>query len=74
MSEDQLSNFGVKGILTNEEVDDRAIIISPTDNILTQIMYTQLNGEVPLESKPENYGINNFVKAKEIISIIHKIF
>ena len=68
MSEDQLRNFGVEGILTDEEIDERPIIISPTD-ILTKIVFTQLNAEVPFESKPENYGINNFIKAKEIIAL-----
>ena len=68
MSEDQLRNFGVEGILTDEEIDERPIITSPTD-ILTEIVLTQLNAEVPFESKSENYGINNFVKAKEIIAL-----
>ena len=60
MSEDQLRNFGVEDILIDEEVDERLIITSPTD-ILTEIVLTQLNAEVPFESKPENYGINNFI-------------
>ena len=68
MSEDQLRNFGVEGILTDEEIDKRSIITSPTD-ILTEIVLNQLNAEVPLESKRENYGINNFIKAKEIIPL-----
>ena len=68
MSEDQLRNFGVEGILTDEEIDERLIITSPTD-ILTEIVLTQLSAEVPFESKPENYGINNFIKAKEIIAL-----
>ena len=69
MSEDQLCNFGVEDILTDKEVDERPIITSPADNILTQIVFTQLNADVPFESKPENYGINNFIKAKEIIAL-----
>ena len=68
MSEDQLCNFRTEGVLTDEEVDERPIITSPTD-ILTEIVLTQLNAEVPFESKPENYGINNFIKAKEIIAL-----
>ena len=68
MSKDQLRNFGEEGILTNEHVDERSIITSPTD-ILTEIVLTQQNAEVPYESKPENYGINNFIKAKEIIAL-----
>ena len=68
-SEDKLHNFGVEDILADEEVDERPIIASPTDNILTQIVLTQLNAEVPFESKPENYGINNFIKAKEIMAL-----
>ena len=46
MSKDQLRNFGEEGILTNEEVDERSIITSPTD-ILTEIVLTKLNAEVP---------------------------
>ena len=57
-----------EGILTDEEVDEKPIITSPTD-ILTEIVLTQLNAEVPFESKPENYEINNFIKAKEIIAL-----
>ena len=68
MSEDQLHNLRVEGTLTDEEVDERPIITSPTD-ILTEIVLTQLNAEVPFESKPENYGINNFIKSKEIIAL-----
>ena len=35
MNEDQFRNFGVEGILTDEEVDESPTITSPTDNILT---------------------------------------
>ena len=68
MNKDQVRNSGVEGILTVEEVDERPIITSPTD-ILTEIVLTQLNADVPFESKPENYGINNFIEAKEIIAL-----
>ena len=68
MSEGQLRNFGVEVILTDEEIDERPIITLLTD-ILTEIVFTQLNAEVPFESKPENYGINNFIKAKEILAL-----
>ena len=60
MSEDQLCNFRVEGILTDEEFDDRSVITLPTDNILTEIVITLLNPEVP---------INNFIKVKEIIAL-----
>ena len=73
MNKDQVRNSGVEGILTVEEVDERPIITSPTD-ILTEIVLTQLNAEVPFESKPENYGINNFIKAKEIIALFVGFF
>ena len=36
MSEDPLHNFVVEIILTDEEVDERPIITSPIDNILTK--------------------------------------
>ena len=69
MTEDQLHNFGVEGILTNEEIMERKIITSPADNILTGIVFTKLNSEVPFEAKPESYGINNFIKTKKIIAL-----
>ena len=47
-SEDQLHNFVVESILTDEEVDKRLIIASPTD-ILTEIVLTQLKAEVPFK-------------------------
>ena len=59
----------MEGILTDEEFDERPIITSPTDNILTEIVVTRLKVEVPFESKPENYGINNFIKVKEIVAL-----
>ena len=49
MNKDQVRNSGVEGILTVEEVDERPIITSPTD-ILTEIVLTQVNAEVPFES------------------------
>ena len=49
MGEDQLHNLRVEGTLTDEEVDERPIITSPTD-ILTEIVLTQVNAEVPFES------------------------
>ena len=67
MTDNQLRNFGLEGILANQEADERPIITSPTDNILTQNVITQLNVGVSFESKRENYGINNFFEAKEII-------
>ena len=73
MSIDQLHTFEVEGILTNEEVDEWPTITSPT-GILTQIVLTQLNAEVPFESKPEHYGINNFIKANEIITLFTWFF
>ena len=73
MDEDQLHNLRVEGTLTDEEVDERPIITSPTD-ILTEIVLTQLNAEVPFESKRENYGINKFIKSKEIIALFVSIF
>ena len=68
MSEDQLRNFVVEYIVRDEEIDERPIITSATD-ILTEIVLTQLKVEVPFEPKPENYGLNNFKKAKEIIAL-----
>ena len=43
LSEEQLRNFGVKSILTNGRLDEKPIINSPADNILTQILFTELN-------------------------------
>ena len=68
MIDDQLRNFGVEGSLTDEEVDERPVVTLEID-ILTKIVLTPLNAEIPFESKPENSGINNFIKAEEIIAL-----
>ena len=60
----------MEGILTDEEVEERPVITSQTDNILIEIVFTQLNAEVLFESKPENYGISNFIKAKETMALL----
>ena len=54
-------------------VDKRPIITTPKD-ILPETVLTQLNAEVLFESKPENYGINNFMKTKEIIALFVSLF
>ena len=74
MTEDQLHNFGAEGILTDEEIVERPIITSPAGNSLAGIVFTKLNAEVPFESKPENYGINNFIKTKKIIALLVRFF
>ena len=68
MIDDQLRNFGVEGSLTDEEVDERPVVTLEID-ILTKIVLTPLNAEIPFESKPENSRINNFIKAEEIIAL-----
>ena len=68
MIDDQLRNFGVEGSLTDEEVDERPVVTLEID-ILTKIVLTPLNAEILFESKPENSGINNFIKAEEIIAL-----
>ena len=73
MSVDQLRTFRLEGILTNGKVDEWPTIASPT-GILTQVVLTQLNAEVPFESKPKHYGINNFIKATEIITLFTWFF
>ena len=65
---DQLCNFGVEGSLADEEVDERPVVTSETD-ILTKLVLTPLNAEIPFELKSENSGTNNFIKAEEIIAL-----
>ena len=47
--------------------DNRPIFCASTDEILTNDLLSTLKVEIPYDSKPTNYGIENFVRAKEII-------
>ena len=68
MAEEELNNFGVKGILGNNNDDNRPIFNAPTGHFLIPVVIAQLRVEIPLESQPANYRINNFIKAKEILA------
>lgn len=68
MTEEELNNFGVEGILGNDDDDNRPLFNAPTDHILTPVVIAQLSVEILFESHPANYRINNFIKAKEILA------
>ena len=68
MTEEELNNFGVEGILGNDDDDNRPLFNAPTDHILTPVVIAQLSVEIPFESHPANYRINNFIKVKEILA------
>ena len=62
-------NFGVEGLIAeNDQIDCRPTFCAPTDQILTNRAVNQLHTAIPFESRPSNYGIDNFIKAKEILS------
>ena len=61
LTEDEVLNFGVEGMIAEDcQVDQRPI--------LTNHAVNHLDAAIPFESRPSNYGIYNFVKAKEILS------
>ena len=68
MTEKELNNFDVEGILGNDHDDNRPIFNAPTDHILTPVVIAQLSVEIPFESQPVNCRIDNFIKAKEILA------
>ena len=69
LTEDKVLNFGVEGLIAEDsQVDHRPTFCAPTDQILTNHAVNQLDAAIPFESRPSNYGIDNFVKAKEILS------
>ena len=61
--------FGVEGLIAeDDQIDRRPTFRAPTDQILTNIAVSQLDTAIPFESRPSNYEIDNFIKAKEILS------
>ena len=66
---DEVLNFGVEGLIAEDgQVDQRPTLCVPTDQILTDHPVDQLDTAIPFEPRPSNYGIDNFVKATEILS------
>ena len=58
-------NFRVEGLIAeDDQTDRRPTFCAPTDQILTNHAVNQLNAEIPFESIPSNYGIDDFIKAK----------
>ena len=69
LTEDEVLKFGVEGLISeDDQTDRRPTFCAPTDQILTNIAVSQLDTAIPFESRPSNYGIDNFIKAKEILS------
>ena len=67
--EDEVLHFGVEGLIAEYgQFDQRLTFCAPTDQILTNYAVNQLNAAIPFESRPSNYGIDNFVEAKEILT------
>ena len=69
LTEDEVLKFGVEGLISeDDQTDRRPTFCAPTDQILTNHAVSQLDTAIPFESRPSNYGIDNFIKAKEILS------
>ena len=66
LSEEQLRNFEVKSILTNGRLDEKPIITSPADIILTQIVFTELNAEFPFESNLKTMKLTTLSKRRKL--------
>ena len=69
LTEDKILNFGVEGLIAeDDQTDRRPTFCAPTDQILTNHAVSQLDTAIPFESRPSNYGIDNFIKGKEVLS------
>ena len=69
LTEDKVLKFGVEGLIPeDDQIDHWPTFCAPTDQILTNIAVSQLDTAIPFESRPSNYGTDNFIKAKEILS------
>ena len=69
LTEDEVLSFGVEGLIAEDgQFDRRPTFIAPTDQINKLSCQPELDAAIPFESRPSNYGIYNFVKAKEILS------
>ena len=69
LTEDEVLNFAVEGLIAEDnQTDRRPTFCVPTDQILTNHAVNQFDAAILFESRPSNYGIDNFIKAKEILS------
>ena len=69
LTEDEVLNFRVEGLIAeNGQIDCRPTFCAPTDQILTNHAVNQLDTAISFESRLSNYQIDNFIKAKEILS------
>ena len=69
LTEDEVLNFRVEGFIAeNGQIDCRPTFCAPTDQILTNHAVNQLDTAISFESRLSNYQIDNFIKAKEILS------
>ena len=71
LNSEQLLHYGVERIVDGNDNgiadNDRPIFCSSTAEVFTEGVLSTLQREVPFQSHPENYGIENFIKAKTII-------
>ena len=66
LTEDEVLNFGVEGLIAgHDQIYRRPTLCTPTDQILTNHAVNQLDAAIPFESRPSNYGIDDFIKAKK---------
>ena len=69
LTEDEVLDFRVESLIAeDDQIDRRPTFYAPTDQILTNHTVNQLDAAILFESRPSNYGIDNFIKAKEILS------
>ena len=68
LTEDDILNFGAEGLIAGEgQVDRRPTFCASTYLIPTKHSVNQLDAAILFESRTSNYGIDNFVKPKEIL-------
>ena len=65
----KLEMYGVEGVITNEFVADNLSIFSASvEELLTNDLLNILKHEILYSNCPPNYGIESFLKAKELIN------
>ena len=69
LTEDKVLNFWFEGLIAeDDQIDRRPTFCAPNDQILANHVVNQLDVAILFESRPSNYGNDNFIKAKEMLS------
>ena len=65
-----LELYGVEGYVEDDRIEDeRPTFVSPTDGILDEEILERLHAGIPLNDFPENYGIDDYIAAVQLITL-----